>query len=144
LSAGELEMVASIYADSLTITTYILSLLWGVVSVAIVLANRRRRRLPFYYSAVLGVRPRKAQTKPGAHAETHTLGTSASHPKPVATIAKPVHQAIPADWRLPVQSATPDQVVIHIEPDGNPTAEQRNIQRIIRHLQTMPKKTATQ
>ncbi len=131
-------MVASIYADSLTITTYILSLLWGVVSAAIVLANRRRRRLPFYYSGVLGMRPRNLRTKPGAHAESQLLSASEVQFQVAPINAKPVQQAIPDDWRLPVRPANSEQVVIHIEPDGSPTAEQRNIQRIIRHLQTMP------
>lgn len=133
-------MVASIYADSLTITTYILSLLWGVVSAAIVLANRRRRRLPFYYSAVLGIRPRNHKAKPGAHAETPQL----LPPTPTETLEAPAARSLPLvapeAWPLPIQATSADQVVIHIEPDGNPTAEQRNIQRIIRHLQTMPKK----
>lgn len=134
-------MGASIYADSLTITTYILSLLWGVVSATVILANRRRRRLPFYYSGVLGARPRRVSTKPGAHAEIHRLSNSIAQPlsslSPQATAQRP----IPDAWRLPMQAATPEQVVIHIEPDGKLTNEQRDIQRIIQHLKTMSTKT---
>lgn len=40
-----------------------------------------------------------------------------------------------------MQAATPEQVVIHIEPDGKLTNEQRDIQRIIQHLKTMSTKT---
>ncbi len=43
---------------------------------------------------------------------------------------------IPEEWLLPTREGKPDQVVIMIEPDDEPTRQERAVKRLIAHLQT--------
>jgi hypothetical protein len=41
---------------------------------------------------------------------------------------------IPREWQIPVQEGTPDQVVIIIEPDKEPTRQEATVMRLIDYL----------
>jgi hypothetical protein len=41
---------------------------------------------------------------------------------------------IPDKWRIPVQTGTPNQVILSIEPEEGPTGDQRNVQKLIDFL----------
>src|SRR5262249_36763557 len=41
---------------------------------------------------------------------------------------------LPDAQRLPIQSGTPEQVVLSIEPNAGPTRDQRNVQKLIEFL----------
>jgi hypothetical protein len=136
-------MLASIYADSFYISTYILGLAWVVMSLSVVLVNKRRRNLPFYYTPVVGWRPGNPddpETLLGAESYMESFRPVAE--RETLTVAPDLMPDIPAEWKLQPQKAEPDQIVIHIEPDGAPTSQQRNIQRIIDHLKSTSESTA--
>lgn len=121
-------MFYSTYIDALFIALYALSLAWMVVIIAMMLERRRPAPLLLDKS-----RPAdQTQEVPVMRAvnlfDVHT-SSEAFH-------VRPSHS-----WQLPARAGTPDQVIIHIEPDSSPTPDQRNIQRIIHYLQNMPTPT---
>ncbi len=54
----------------------------------------------------------------------------------MATQSPPRPTTIPEEWTLPTREGKPDQVVIMIEPDGEPTRQESAVKRLIAHLQT--------
>jgi hypothetical protein len=43
---------------------------------------------------------------------------------------------LPEQWRIPIQEALPNQVVLSIEPNESPNNDQRNVQKLIEFLKT--------
>ncbi len=125
-------MVYPTYIDALFIAVYALSLAWMVVIVAIML--ERRRPAPLLIE--------------NNHSADQTQEVPVMRAVPLFDVQPPANpteamRVRPSNrWQFPARAGTPDQVVIHIEPDGTPTPDQRNIQRIIHHLQNMPTPTA--
>jgi hypothetical protein len=120
-------MLSSSYVDVLAFSVYILLLLWGVVGAAMWVARKRQHRLPYEYVPVvyLPSRPRRA-----ARRRKRATGVMCYLPMSVSVSA--------AGKRIARRGNSSEQAVIHIEPDGVPTESQRNIQRLIQHLQKMP------
>jgi len=56
--------------------------------------------------------------------------------------AKSQTRPLSEDQRLPVREATPDQLVIQIDPPEGPTRDQRNVERLIAFLKNESKPDA--
>jgi hypothetical protein len=131
----------SLYIDALALAVYSLSLAWFVIFTAMVLEYRRQRIIP-YYTIMTVVRTSRQQddernSPPPAQkirALNYVDGTITSEVKFIKPEASYTQPALPNEWRLQPQNGKPEQIVIHIEPDGNPSQDQINIQRIINHL----------
>lgn len=125
-------MLSSVYIDALAFCVTILTMLWGVVSTAIVLERKRQQQHPYDYLPMIylpGFRHRRQLPRPHKGASGAISYTSPRLTGAARHMMEVNH--------IPRQVGTPDQVTIHIEPDGIPTDEQRNIQRLIQHLQKM-------
>lgn len=138
-------MTISVYTEAFFISTYILLLISGVTSLALLLVLRRRQNFPFYYNPTLGLAVKAASPEANkVRAIRYIHPTMLAEPDPIHasqnTMPETIYHVniIPKEWRLPVQAGTADQLVIHIEPDGSLTDEQRNIQRIIQYLKQTP------
>lgn len=137
-------METRIYADALLILTYVLALCWVVVILTILLVRKRWQMLPAYYFPILGTtelipkRSNRALSAKQTPKPVQPLFGKQGATLPLIALEHAIKPDLPAEWRLPVQEGTPDQLVIHIEPDGTPTEAQLNIQKLIRHFQTMP------
>ncbi len=51
-----------------------------------------------------------------------------------ATQPMPRISPVPERWRIPIQSGTPNQVILSIEPEEGPTSDHRNVQKLIDFL----------
>lgn len=132
-------MTSSIYTDALLIITYIFSQLWLVLVSTLILVRQRERKLPYYCLPTLGLSKHYTETT--------------SKPVAVQSLIRPllIQEALPVyksailtpnDTQPHIVHTMPlDQLTIHIEPDGTPTTEQQNIQRIIKHLKDMSNET---
>jgi hypothetical protein len=76
------------------------------------------------------------RTIAAAYAKPVPLIDSSRIPKktrelPRVRLSSPV---IPREWQIPTREGTPDQVVIMIEPDKEPTRQEKTVMRIIDYL----------
>jgi hypothetical protein len=132
-----------VYIDALILATYAVGLCWVNLSVALLLTRKRQSSLPnhclestYLTSHIDGDAQREGYARAiGIIPPQVLLDQQHAPPRQAAPIE--------AEWRLPVQAGSPDQVVIHIEPDGVQTEGQRTIQRIIEHLRKMPSTTSS-
>jgi hypothetical protein len=127
--------MTSIYADTLLVTSFILTLLWSFTVVTVTLVIVRRRKLPHYYTPILG------RTLLGRRVR-HKLRPNLI-PQPILVHLRPPVELVIEDDpteseflrpQIPAHLLESDQVAIHIEPDGSLSQEQQSIQRIIEHL----------
>ncbi|MEM6281863.1 MAG: hypothetical protein AAF787_06695 [Chloroflexota bacterium] len=127
------------YTDALAIALYTLSLFWLALGITILLERRRQLTLPYYFTQVINL----------------SLTAQHKHRLPPAIVTQEIPQVSVQSQTVPYtamsrslffqereqsplqREGTPEQIVIHIEPDGLPTDERRNIQRIIDHLQSI-------
>ena len=135
-------MSTGIYHDALIISTYILILLWVVIVLAAVLIRKRRNNLPYYYTPTIGYTTDASQSEayhPPVRIIRHTdsqVPLNVRETSESTTIAESHNDDVPVEWIKSGQNSATEQIVIHIEPDGAPTEDQRAIQRIIKHLQS--------
>jgi len=57
-----------------------------------------------------------------------------SQPLPTEPVTSLKFPTLPEMYRLPVREGTPDQLVIMIEPNDEPSIQKRNVQRLIAYL----------
>ena len=129
-------MPVIVYIDALVLGIYAMGLCWVNLCVAIFLTRKHQSTVP-HHLLESTYKPTRDEAPP-LSGLAHAIGVVP--PRIFSDEVAVANQSEPlADqWQLPVQPGTPDQVVIHIEPDGLPTEGQKNIRRIIEHLQKMP------
>jgi hypothetical protein len=108
----------------------VLSFLGALLCLGALLALMRRRRLTLLeqtrHATVVTPRVALPDVPPPV-----PLETPAEVPTPAAVTQE---TELPEAYRLPVQEGTPEMVNIHIQPDKEPTLEQRNVRRLIDFL----------
>ena len=104
-----------------------------------VLSFFRQRRAWKEHRADTLVRPPKDLAEA---VKKRAVATPTPKSMPTAPSKPHVKPAVAEHQRLPVREATPDQVVIQIDPPAGPSRDQQNVQRLIEFLKNESKNNA--